>query len=139
MTKHENNGECERCLELLNVYPGFDLDLLGWFKMVQAKFFNFHISEGGRGRVEQESDFQRGASKAHFGESAHNYNCAFDTFFLVNGQYSLDEKLYAALQAEIPEFVNWYGSKGAVFYERPHFEKRNWKDLRIAGLIALVE
>ena len=137
--KHLNDGACQHCLEIINRFPNFDAELLTWFLMVQAAFPDFHIAEAGRGRQLQDEDFAHGLSKASYGESAHNYNLAFDTFFLVDEKYSLDPKLYAALVPEIPDHIEWYGAQGAVFYERPHFEKRNWKYLRAQGLLKLVE
>lgn len=139
MSKHDNSGACPHCLELLNKYPKFDEDLLQWFQSIQAKTPNFHVAEGGRGKEDQERDFTNGLSKAHYGHSAHNFNCAMDTFFLVNGQYSLDESLYQAVAIGLPQFIEWYGAPGAAFYERPHFEKVGWKDLADAGLVFLVE
>lgn len=139
MAKHDNSGACAHCLEILNKYPKFDEDLLQWFRASQAETPNFHAAEGGRGREAQEDDFDRGLSKAHYGESAHNYNCAIDTFFIVKGKYSLDESLFRMVAIGLPSFIEWYGAAGAKFYERPHFEKVGWKELAEAGLISLVE
>lgn len=139
MNKHENNGACLRCLEIFARFPHFNSDLFNWFLMIQAKFPDFHISEAGRGKIQQEQDFNEGESHAHWGESAHNYNCAFDSFFLINGKYTLEKILYDKISPEIPDFVNWYGMPTAVFYERPHFEKADWRELLKAGLVKLVE
>lgn len=95
------------------------------------------MSEAGRGKVRQELLYSSGASKAHYGESAHNYNCAVDTFFLINGKLSYDKLLYTKIK--IPDTIYWYGGPYAVFYERPHFEVKDWKDLKNSGSIKLVE
>ncbi len=139
MAKHDNSGACPHCLEIFNKFPGFDEDLMQWFKDAQKETPSFHIAEAGRGRIAQEQDFDRGLSKAHYGESAHNYNCAIDTFFMVSGKYSLDESLFRAIAIGLPSFIEWYGSPNAKFYERPHFEKTGWKELAESGLIFLVE
>lgn len=139
MASHDNSGACPHCIEILNTYPGIDEDLAEWFRETQKTFNNFHIAEAGRGKIAQEKDFARGASRAHYGHSAHNYNAAIDTFFLVNGAYSLDERLFDAVVVDLPFFIEWYGAKGAVFYERPHFEKIAWKYLADQGLLVLVE
>lgn len=137
--KHDNSGKCPHCLEIINKYPNFDEDLLSWFQSIQLKFPNFHVAEAGRGRVAQEVDFSRGASRAHYGQSAHNYNVAMDTFFLVNGEYSLDNDLYLKVTKDLPFFMDWYGAESVKFYERPHFEKIGWEEMARHGLIHLVE
>lgn len=137
--KHDNSGACAHCLEILNKYPKFDEDLLEWFKSTQKTTPNFHAAEGGRGREAQETDFTHGASKAHYGESAHNFNAALDGFFIVKGKYNLDEELFRQVAIGLPSFIEWYGAVGAKFYERPHFEKCGWRELADAGLISLVE
>ncbi len=137
--KHLNDGNCAKCRSIFLKYPGFNQNLWNWFKLVQAKHKNFHAAEAGRGKIDQEADFHRGASKSHWGESAHNFNAAVDTFFLVDGNYSLDEKLFQQIEPEIPLSIEWYGAPGAKFYERPHFQVRGWKVLRDKGQLKLVE
>lgn len=137
--KHDNSGACGHCKEIMNKYPGLDEDLRQWFAETQRQFTNFHIAEAGRGREAQEDDFNHGRSRAHYGESAHNWNSAIDCFFIVDGVYSLDESLFKIVTANLPSFIEWYGSANAKFYERPHFEKKNWKELADQGLLWLVE
>lgn len=136
---HLNNGSCSKCREIAFKYAGFDQDLWNWFQMIQAKFPDFHMAEAGRGHIEQELAFNRGASHAHWGESAHNYNAAFDGFWLVNGKYSLDERLFDLIQPEIPSFIIWYGAPSAPFRERPHYQKFNWRELASKKVLKLVE
>jgi len=128
---HDNSGNCQHCEQIFNKYPGFYQPLKMWFKLIQSRFSNFHIADAGRGKIDQELYFHRGASRAHWGHSSHNYNAAIDTFWLVSGSYSLDESLYAQIAPEIPDFIQWYGAPGAAFYERPHFEYRAWKTLKL--------
>jgi hypothetical protein len=136
---HVNNGACEKCIEIIEKYPGFNDQLKSWFLMMQAKTVNFHCANAGRGEIEQESYFQKGASKAHWGQSSHNYNCAIDTFFMVDGAYSLDKELFAEIAPEIPDYISWYGAPDAKFYELPHFEIKEWRKLMAAGEVNLVE
>lgn len=136
---HLNNGACDHCREIIEKFPGFEQRLQGWFHLIQAKFHNFHIAEAGRGKIIQEVYFNKGASRAHWTQSAHNWNAAIDTFWLVDGAYSLENSLYAQIQTEIPDFIEWYGARDAIFYERPHFEIKNWAELALQDLLKLVE
>ena len=137
---HINNGRCSKCEEIFNRFPGFDQGLKTWFYKVQKEVPRFHIAEAGRGRVEQEKDFGRGASKAHYGQSAHNANAAIDTFFLDNeNQYSLDERFYELIKVYIDDTIEWYGAKGAKFYERPHFQVADFEERKKSGRLNLVE
>jgi hypothetical protein len=136
---HQNTGKCQACEGIFNKYPGFYEPLKEWFFYTQSVFPRFHVSCAGRGKIDQEACFSRGASKAHWLKSSHNFNCAIDTFFLVNGAYCLDESLYAAVVADLDPNIEWYGSKDAVFPERPHFEWLSWPQLVADGIISPVE
>lgn len=136
---HINNGACEKCIQIINKYAGFNEDLKSWFLLTQANHPEFHCADAGRGKVEQELFYSKGASKAHFSQSSHNFNCAIDTFFLIDGAYSLDKKLFDIVSLEIPSHIKWYGAPDAVFYERPHYEIRNWCELVARGEAVLVE
>jgi len=137
--KHDNNGWCAKCEEILNRYPGFDQYLRNWFTLIHAKFQDFHISCAGRGHDEQETLFLKGATRAHWGQSAHNWNKAFDGFFLIDGEYNLDRARFDEIAKELPAYIDWYGSPGQAFPELPHFENAYWKGQRDEGLIQLVE
>lgn len=136
---HVNDGACIKCEEIMNKYAGFVNQLKEWFLFMQAKYPMFHTCDAGRGKREQELFLAKGASKARWGQSSHNYNAALDTFFLVDGKYSLDQKLYDSIAPEVPAFISWYGAPGAKFYERPHFEIKTWREMVGAGEIKLVE
>jgi len=136
---HINNGNCFQCDLISKKYPHFSVDLLNWFKLIQARIPEFHISEAGRGKIEQNLYFARRASLAKYGESAHNYNAAMDTFFLIDGEYNLDKENYDLLVPEIPNYIEWYGKPGSHFFELPHFEIKNWIALARAKKISLVE
>lgn len=138
--KHLNSGKCEKCIQIMDRYPGMNLDLRLWFALFQSKHPEAHISEAGRGVIEQEAAKAKGASKASFGESAHNYNCAIDMFEL-DGDLNIYEKEWfeKVVAPEIPEYLVWYGVPGSKFFELPHVELRNWKNLRDEGKVKLVE
>jgi len=135
---HTNDGNCEKCDQIFNTYPGVNLDLLSWFRLFQSRNPEAHISCAGRGRIEQEKDFQRGASKAHYGQSAHNYNCAIDLFVNQAENIYPTEWFLKTLEPEIPNFLQW-GYQWATFKEMPHLELKLWKELVAEGKVILVE
>lgn len=140
--KHTNDGKCVRCQEIFDKYPGFNELLRDWFVGFQAKHPEAHISCAGRGREEQTALYLRGASKAKYGESAHNFNCAIDIFeqgghFLSNiyeGMWFID-----VLRPNLPAWAEWYGQPWAKFREMPHVEVKNWKFLVADGAALPVE
>ena len=137
---HQNSVvECPGCLAKFALYPDFDKTLQDWFFSQRAIDTTFHCADAGRGRIEQETDFSRGASKAHYGQSAHNFNAAFDGFFQINGQYRVDKPLFAKVAANLLENIIWYGAPDAAFPETPHFELKNWRQLLESGQLKLVE
>lgn len=137
--KHQNNGKCEKCQAILHKYAGINPLILAWFEERQAEVPEFHCSEAGRGRMDQEMYFNRKASLAHYGESAHNYNCAIDTFFQIDGHYSVTLELYEEfIELNIPDWLQW-GHYWKNFSETPHFEVKAWKLLRMHGAAKPVE
>jgi len=99
--KHVNNGSCDKCEEIFDVYLGFYQPLKDWFLKTQAKVKDCHISQAGRGKADQEADFTAGKSKAHYGQSSHNYNAAVDIF-----QLTADGK--AAWPRTLVQRQNWH-------------------------------
>ena len=137
---HANNGSCPKCQELFDKYPDFNHDLREWFEDFQGKHPSAHISCAGRGRIEQESDFHRGASKAHFGQSAHNYGCAIDLFVMQSGLDLYDKNWFETVLApNLEPWLEWYGAPGESFKELPHVEVRSWKSMVDDHLVLLVE
>lgn len=129
MGMHTNNGSCLGCAKIFNRYPGFNKPLLEWFFNVQEKHPEFHTNCAGRGKIDQEACFDRGASKAHWLESAHNFNLAIDTFFQINGVYNVSKELYEPIVKDLPNFIDWYGRPDALFRETPHFQIKDWRRL----------
>jgi hypothetical protein len=138
--KHENNGRCEHCHELIDKYPGIDPKLLSWFEFFQTHHPEAHISCAGRGAKDQELCRLNKTSKARWGESAHNYNCAMDFFVELPNLYIYDKHWFETVLApNLPDFLVWYGLKGSRYFELAHVERVDWKDMREQGLIQLVE
>jgi hypothetical protein len=128
---HQNDGSCSHCQLIFDDYPGFDPGIRAWFIQFQKTNPNWHISCAGRGRDEQEKCFNEKTSRAHWGESAHNYNCAIDTFQLVDGVYVLDKQSYLDLLApKLPKWIEW-GYEWKSFPELPHLQRRNFKFMNL--------
>ena len=143
--KHVNNGECEKCREILDRYPNFHAGLRAWFVSLQRTHRDLHVSDAGRGRALQSHYFRTGASRARYGQSSHNYNAALDLFRLtqtgvdygpvfrdlvakaVQAHNALD-----AVRSNQLFQIEWYGAPGAAFPELPHVEVRGWRALGLA-------
>jgi hypothetical protein len=106
--KHQNNGRCEKCMQIMNKYAGFNPQLKGWFILFQAKHHEAHISCAGRGFEAQEAAKLNKKSRAKYGESAHNYNCAIDIFVQLPGKDLYDKEWFEEILApEVPYFLKW--------------------------------
>jgi len=138
---HINLDECPHCELILNRYPGFYPPLRDWFLDFRAKNKEAHVSCAGRGYLDQENAFVRKISRAHYGESAHNYNAALDIFEMTVGDPNIYSREWfeKVLAPNLAPWIEWYGKVGSVFYELPHVEVRQWKALVKAGAINLVE
>lgn len=139
--RHVNNGACEKCLEVLNIYPGFNEQLLTWFKDFQKRNPSAHCAYGGRGKKDQAEFLAKGTSKAAYGQSPHNYNAAIDIFELtLNGGRWDKQWFIEKLEPEVKkfDFLVW-GGHFKSFVDRPHIELKNWKELVKQGQLKLVE
>ena len=132
---------CAGCQTLFKKYPGFYLPVRLWFEGLQLKHPELHISCAGRGRIAQELYFKNGESRAHYGESAHNWNAAIDVFFSTSkNQYDLGLDLFnQIIVPNLPDYLKWYGAADAKFKERPHIELRDWHKMRDVNLLKIVE
>lgn len=140
MALHKNNGNCPHCKTLFEKYPNFNAQLRSWFVMFQAKYPEAHISCAGRGYADQEAAKKSKASRAFYGESAHNYNCAIDIFLIPARDEKEERKwFHEKLAPEVPYRLNWYGAPGSPFPELGHIQVREWRGLLAQGLCALVE
>lgn len=137
---HLSNGRCLKCHDIFDRYPSFNLDLLDWFQNIQSKHPDAHVSCAGRGAVDQDAAFQRGASRAKFGQSSHNYNAAIDVFQLEMGRAIWHQEWFdRVIGGNLTSGIKWYGAVGSEFFELPHCELREWKKWAEEGLLKLVE
>ncbi len=138
--KHQNNGACEKCLQIFDKYPGFNQRLKTWFRLLQDRRPEVHISCAGRGSIDQAAALAAKRSRCKYGESAHNFNCAIDIFVSLPNKGIYDEEWFKTVMPnEIPESLEWYGAVDATYYELPHIELRGWKKLKADGTLTLVE
>ena len=139
---HLNNGSCPKCFEITKTFPGFSLVLWNWFYNFQAKHPEFHLSEAGRGRERQEQMFRDKKSRAHWLESAHNFNLAIDTFVMLQSGESFDlydkDWYFGVLKPELPEYLAWLG-ESIRFPELPHIEIKEWRKLVYQNKAVAVE
>ena len=90
-----------------------------------------------RNEVDQEAAFNSGASRAHFGQSAHNAllpngkpaSEAWDIGIIVNGKYIGDSehpnyKRAGAIGEDMG--LKWYGNPKYKFFEAAHFQNMLW-------------
>jgi len=141
LPKHVNNGNCPRCELIFNRYPSFNLYLKAWFRRIQNLHPEAHISCAGRGELDQEAAVERKVSRARWGQSAHNYNAAIDIFEMggvLNDiyEYQWFEKI---IGESVTDKLTWYGARDSKFYELPHVELTNWKNMVKTDVLKLVE
>jgi peptidoglycan L-alanyl-D-glutamate endopeptidase CwlK len=104
--------------------------------------FDFVILDGTRGRAEQELAFKQGNSKAHFGDSAHNYKPAIamdivpypidwnDTKRFITLQFEIIKPAAKRLGIPIRQGLDW-NMNGSItdekFKDFPHVELHPWR------------
>lgn len=135
---HIDNGSCQKCREIIERYPGFHQGLLKWFQNLQSNMKTVHVSCAGRGQMDQEACFIRGASDAHWTKSAHNWNCALDLFHNEKGNL-YPATMFKEIELFVTDWIEWYGAKGEKYLEQPHYQVSGWHDLADKNLIKLVE
>lgn len=83
----------------------------------------------------------RGATKAAWGRSAHNYGAAIDVFELDNDRSNIYEREWFEknLKPRLEPWLTWYGTEGSIFFELPHVQLENWRALVARGELFLVE
>lgn len=129
---HTNSPICIACNEkLTNVHP----DLVRWCNILRNTHTDAHISCGYRGERDQEDDFNRRVSKAHYGQSAHNAepSMAVDLFRLTQaGGASFDLPWYTSVVAPIAEAAGliWGGSWKSI-KDAPHVELPGFKPFKV--------
>ena len=140
MSKHTNNGACEYCLSIINKYLGFYPPLLSWFKTFQIANPACHASCGGRNEADQEALYLKGATKAHWQHSAHNWNAAIDLFEQQGDLSNIYEEswFHEVLEPALPDWINWLGKPGCSFPELPHIEVKDFRNMSQNGQLHLV-
>lgn len=139
--KHVNSGRCDKCLLIINTYPTFHVPLREWFFDLQTRVPDAHVAYAGRGKADQEAFFKQGTSKAHYGESPHNYNLAMDLFQLTNIGARFDMNWYQTVinpEVKKPGFLT-HGLDWPKFKDAPHVEVAIWREMIKNGTAKLVE
>jgi peptidoglycan L-alanyl-D-glutamate endopeptidase CwlK len=103
------------------------------FNTVEAENpgLKFQVNESRRGRKDQETAFLKGNSKAHYGQSAHNWtpSIAVDVYPLPIQFKNL--KPYRALNAVVAPTAKRLGIPirwlGPVMGDYPHYELHPWR------------
>lgn len=100
------------------------------------KITDFQIICGYRDKIAQREAYQAGFSKAEWGDSAHNYVPSFAVDLLPYPFQGWDNKdqfyrLAGCILtvAHILEVDLVWGGDFKRFFDGPHFEIRNWKDI----------
>lgn len=111
------------------------------------KEIDFVILDAQRGRAEQEKAFKGGFSKAHFGDSAHNYIpaialdiCPFPIDFNDAAKFRALAKVFVRIAKERKLPVRWGGDwdmdgdwKDERFLDWGHFELHPWRTFAKQG------
>ncbi len=141
MLKHKNVENCDKCLSILDRYPGLSVDLRNWFLDFRKLANEAHVSCAGRGKADQTNAFNNHLSRSRWGESAHNYNAAIDIFEQTNDFKNIFEIKWfeETLKPLLPPWLQWFGAPDSPFYELPHIQIRDWKSLVKQGTLRLVE
>lgn len=104
----------------------------------------FQINDAQRGRAEQEAAYRNKTSKAHFGQSAHNYKpaVALDIYplpvsFTKIQPYRDLAKAIISTASKLGVGIEWGGSWPSL-RDYPHYELSNWKTLVKQGKVKLI-
>lgn len=139
MGVHSNDGKCSGCRAMFEKYPNFYTPLQLWFQELQEAIPTAHISEAWRDRIGQDVLWQRRATKAKFGQSSHNWGAGIDIFCNQKGNIYPMDWFTNEIKPRVPDWIIWYGSPDAKFYELPHFEVKDWERLAKLGFLKKVE
>lgn len=126
---HTNTTICPGCEAKL---VGIDPRLISFAAAFRASNPDGHISCGYRNQAEQESDFTRGVSRAHWLQSPHNFAAALDWFRLTQAAgASFDAPWYQNVLAPAVAATDlvWGGSFTTIT-DMPHVETPDWRTLK---------
>lgn len=101
------------------------------------KYIDFSIIKGYRGKAEQEAAFKSGASKAHFGQSPHNFKPALAIDFIPypfkgwsnTRDFNAVGMIILREAAKLGIEVTW-GKSFKSIVDYPHFELKNWRKMK---------
>lgn len=144
---HASNGACNGCHAKLFHYGEPHPLILSYFTTTQKSNPSFHIAVAGRNEADQEAAFRAKKTRAHFGQSPHNYIplLAIDVFILQpNGQPSFNvDKLRAIIVPSLEAFpeIEYSGNWPIIhgFQEYDHLEVRAWQTIIKNTQTALVQ
>jgi peptidoglycan L-alanyl-D-glutamate endopeptidase CwlK len=109
------------------------------------KEVDFVILDAQRGRAEQERAFKDGFSKAHFGQSAHNYEpavamdiCPYPIDWNDIGRFKALSKVIMAA-AKKQGIALTFGGDWKSIKDYPHYEFTDWKGMVKRGEVKLIE
>jgi len=135
---HTNSGNCPRCDELMDFYPGFYDPLRKWFKQFQAAHPEGHVISAGRSESEQNGLVGSGGSytagSKPFPSSAHNWGAALDIF--QQGSMDKDTWFRTVLAPTVPSWCTWGGNYRS--YDPVHVQVGNLTELRNSGKVTKV-
>jgi peptidoglycan L-alanyl-D-glutamate endopeptidase CwlK len=104
----------------------------------------FQINDAQRGRAEQEHAYQNKTSRAHFGQSAHNFKpaVALDIFpkpvqFSKWQPYQMFAKEFLSTARKLGIAITWGGSWTKI-KDGPHFELSDWQSRVKRGEVKLI-
>jgi hypothetical protein len=93
------------------------------------------IASTTRGAAEQNALKEKGASKAEFGESLHNYGAAADVFFNTHGKDGIYDGPWDKLSSMGKGLGMRWGGDWKSFQDKPHFQAdMNWHEAKEKGL-----
>lgn len=101
----------------------FDLLKLG----CASAGIDIDMTDGWRGEKDQEAAFSSGASKAHFGESAHNYGAAFDVVPVENNRPVWETDSWSTIGDVGQALGLQWGGAFSTIVDKPHFNIPNWQ------------
>lgn len=122
---HADEADCQLCDEIVSRCSE---SIRKWFAHERTQDPALHASAGYRGKEEQEEAFRRGASKAQFGQSPHNYfpSRAVDVWFNERGRAVWDSLKLQEMAERLPAELEW-GGYWKELVDAPHFQEREWK------------
>lgn len=137
--RHVNVPNCPQCQAIINRYPNPHPYLVKWALALRSQHTEAHISAFGRGKADQEGDFLKGVSRAHYGQSPHNYNAAVDWFRLTLGGANFDAPWFNDLFGKLNDPALTWGGSFLSIRDLPHVEWAQWEQDVASGLLKLVE